>query len=670
MDELTDTVEMGDGPSTPTSHSGTESAVAISPDVEVPDEIESPVGVSASESQGSHEQINLTGVILSPGGRYSTKRKLNVKSIETKYEAILAVERGEKRKSEIAKEFGIPSNTLSSWLKCADKIKNAYLSSSYGPERKKMRTGNYEDVEQAVFKWYVSARKQNMPVTGTILKNKAGEIAASMGETNFKCSAGWLDRFKGRYAISFKNYKDFQDSRCQDSVHWSNYFATLLTQFHPSDIYDATETALLYQILPNKVEDFKNVDLSTNGGSSEERLTALVCSNMTGTDKLPLVVIGKEENPFALRNVKTYPASWKYVCNEKVFMTAEIFTNWVMKMDATFHKEHRNVVLVINISSVHPKIDGLKAILLIHVPASVAPSVQPMNQGILHHLKVQYRRNLILSQERLSNPDLNILDAIVLLVEAWYSIRPEKILRCFKQCGFRSVVETKTFTSDDEDKDPNSHLFDYVPMLDEYARLDDTIATCELVQLVDDVIDTGSDSTDRYYTDTLLAPGIDGLFLSRSATCIRDTDFSDLPPNANIISHLTLPVTDVSDDNVMTMRNVSHAEIDKSSDAEHPHGSVSQTVESETARPTTMDAMQACVTLRAYLGRQDNTSELLQTLAKISDRVMKEALLDHQSLLNVNSLRGATPGTGRIMQASGSGCDATRVYVKHERVEL
>ena len=45
------------------------------------------------------------------------KWKLACKTLETKYLTIQAVEAGVKRKAQITKEFGIPANTLSTWLR-------------------------------------------------------------------------------------------------------------------------------------------------------------------------------------------------------------------------------------------------------------------------------------------------------------------------------------------------------------------------------------------------------------------------------------------------------------------------------------------------------------------------------------------------------------------------
>ena len=54
----------------------------------------------------------------------ASKRKLNTKSIKDKYNALKEVEDG-KTKSQVAAKYGIPKNTLSTWLKNKDKIFDA-----------------------------------------------------------------------------------------------------------------------------------------------------------------------------------------------------------------------------------------------------------------------------------------------------------------------------------------------------------------------------------------------------------------------------------------------------------------------------------------------------------------------------------------------------------------
>ena len=61
------------------------------------------------------------GLGIQPGGisgsaKRGTKRKLEVKSFQEKYAAIMEVEKGLKTNKKNAEEFGVPQNTLSTWI--------------------------------------------------------------------------------------------------------------------------------------------------------------------------------------------------------------------------------------------------------------------------------------------------------------------------------------------------------------------------------------------------------------------------------------------------------------------------------------------------------------------------------------------------------------------------
>lgn len=58
----------------------------------------------------------------------------------------------------------------------------------------------------------------------------------------------------------------------------------------------------------------------SSGKKSKERITVLVGANMTGTEKLPLLVIGKSANPRCFKN-KNIPM--KYEHNQKSWMTCK-----------------------------------------------------------------------------------------------------------------------------------------------------------------------------------------------------------------------------------------------------------------------------------------------------------------------------------------------------------
>lgn len=117
------------------------------------------------------------------GGK-CVKRKM--KSIDSKYEAIMAVEKGEKSKSQIARDFSVPANTLWMWLKNKESIIEAHQQ--FNPKRKNTRTGSFHDVEAATLKWFKAARDQNIPISGPILVTKAEEFAGKLDQTDLKAS--------------------------------------------------------------------------------------------------------------------------------------------------------------------------------------------------------------------------------------------------------------------------------------------------------------------------------------------------------------------------------------------------------------------------------------------------------------------------------------------------
>ena len=72
----------------------------------------------------------------------------------------------------------------------------------------------------------------------------------------------------------------------------------------------------------------------------------MVCANMDGSEKLPLMVIGKFERPRCFKNVKTLPVAYKF--NKKAWMTSVIFTDWLRKLDRQFTAQRRKVLMLVD----------------------------------------------------------------------------------------------------------------------------------------------------------------------------------------------------------------------------------------------------------------------------------------------------------------------------------
>jgi hypothetical protein len=60
----------------------------------------------------------------------------------------------------------------------------------------------------------------------------------------------------------------------------------------------------------------------------EDRLTVMVCFNMTGTNKF--LVIVKSQKPMCFKNVKSLPV--QYFDNKKTWMTSVVFETWLLKV--------------------------------------------------------------------------------------------------------------------------------------------------------------------------------------------------------------------------------------------------------------------------------------------------------------------------------------------------
>ncbi|XP_053406792.1 tigger transposable element-derived protein 6-like [Mercenaria mercenaria] len=91
---------------------------------------------------------------------------------------------------------------------------------------------------------------------------------------------------------------------------WNSRLSTILKDYNPKDIFNADETGMFYRLQPDKILEFKSKDCH-GGKQSEERLTAMVCADMSGTEKLPMFVIGKSAQPRCFKNVKSLPTTYK-----------------------------------------------------------------------------------------------------------------------------------------------------------------------------------------------------------------------------------------------------------------------------------------------------------------------------------------------------------------------
>ena len=93
---------------------------------------------------------------------------------------------------QAADKFGVPKNTISTWIKNKEKFFQALEESA--PSTKKLRGCQYEKVDKALFDWFVLQRSQNIPIDGSMIQEKGLFFAENMEIPDFKASDGWLDK--------------------------------------------------------------------------------------------------------------------------------------------------------------------------------------------------------------------------------------------------------------------------------------------------------------------------------------------------------------------------------------------------------------------------------------------------------------------------------------------
>ena len=92
----------------------------------------------------------------------------------------------------VAEKYEVPKNIVSTWLKNKEKLFTTFEKSS--GKRKKVRESNYPDIDNVIFRWFLSQRGKSIPIDGTFIKEKAMKYAKELGATDFKASDGWLER--------------------------------------------------------------------------------------------------------------------------------------------------------------------------------------------------------------------------------------------------------------------------------------------------------------------------------------------------------------------------------------------------------------------------------------------------------------------------------------------
>lgn len=164
-----------------------------------------------------------------------------------------------------------------------------------------------------------------------------------------------------------------------------------------------------------------------------------VCTNASGSEKLPLLFLGTAVAP---RWLPRKPAHVQYYGTAKGWMTAWMFQQWLVALDERMCAADRHILLLVdNASSHHDSGLRLTHVRMEYLPPNTTAKVQPMDQGIIHCIKHDVLREKMLHAldylgEDVADPyKVDLLMAMLWCERAWENISQTTIRNCWLHSG-------------------------------------------------------------------------------------------------------------------------------------------------------------------------------------------------------------------------------------------
>jgi hypothetical protein len=280
------------------------------------------------------------------------------------------------------------------------------------PEVEK-RLANYIQLRASKF------TQDKLGLSWLVMKAKALEYATQVNVTTFEASNGWLGKFLVRNNLKGitlhgeagdmdpeereRIMKKWQKEIFKPALEWlneDNHNDSI--EWQMERIYNADQTGLFYQKLPNRIyidSESKNDFKGAKQMKDKTRVTVMVCTASNG-DKVPLAIIGKSKKPLCFGQVNNkLPIAYKGQAN--AWFTKDITVWWLLEVFIPHHEKRygksSNAILLLDNCSAH-KIDMniLPAWLkIVFFPPNVTNKHQPADMGMINALKVGYKTKMM-----------------------------------------------------------------------------------------------------------------------------------------------------------------------------------------------------------------------------------------------------------------------------------
>lgn len=417
-------------------------------------------------------------------------KKRKILTLDQKIKVIETSEKEGLSCREIAEKFGVGKTQVSRILSERSEVRK---ESNTNIERKILkRTSEYEEVNSLTLEWFHKARSLGIPVSGPVIKQKALMFASLTGKESFIASNGWLEKFNKRANITFKLISGEAKDVCPITVNqWKKNIKEICDDYSPEDIFNADESGLFWKGLPKRTFDYAGEE-TTGLKVHKNRISIMFVTNLNGTEKRKLLVIGKGAKPHCYgRGTVAHYHQGKliYKHNKKAWMTSQIFEEYLLHWNSQLQFQERRILLFIDNAGCHPS-KTLTNIKIQFFPPNTTSVLQPLDQGIIRVFKSLYRKKFISRLLSMIEEEQDVKEVMKMItfrhalqwsIESWDEINSSTIKNCWKKAGFEDIGESPQY----DVMSPESVLSPVFesPLihstLEELTNYDESLETCE-----------------------------------------------------------------------------------------------------------------------------------------------------------------------------------------------
>ncbi|XP_033367141.1 jerky protein homolog-like [Bombus vosnesenskii] len=341
----------------------------------------------------------------------ATKRKRTPLTIAEKYDILQLIINGETRKS-IAKIYNLSLITVSKIKSDLEEVRVNFegTSAAASSSRTYLKTSQDIQLENTLYRWYLRNRDKNVRVTGKMISQQAMELKEKLQiKSGFIASARWVENFKNRYHLCEKDIDEhFRiTNQAEADIAKSNFEKLLLSEGYSLDnVYNADNTGILWKALPEKTSIFHRERMITSKKKMKEKVTTFLCTNVTGSHMLPILIIGEINHSRRNRNYYSDDLSVMYRANTKGVLDSKIFNEWfdecflksIRERQMKTGRREKTLLLLDNAGSSHES--GLinttdELVKIMYFALDVTPLIQPMDHEVIACFKRIYRKNLL-----------------------------------------------------------------------------------------------------------------------------------------------------------------------------------------------------------------------------------------------------------------------------------